>query len=255
MEYTFEIIGGSVLRITCLNTDDSSILYIVIPVLTDGGGNGYIMESYSVNTILTAYWSFSFSQFSAVNNQIPAGQFFGSGSLSPASDMNSINNSIFNQVNTPSAMPAVTITPSNNEEYNNPSLQGVCAAFFGIGTVGTWSTDNILVAIPSAQGGAITGTAPGTCNITFTKNGVSGSVGLTLRPENISGAVSVPVAGNIILTSSPAGGTWLNADPTKSSFVDNLDGTCTVTGIAPGADSYTYTVNLIASTAHNITVV
>lgn len=130
-------------------------------------------------------------------------------------------------------------------------------------TGGVWASSDITVATIDPMSGSITGVAAGTLTVTYTVTNAGGcatfvTAGETVNPSPavtaINGDTSVCAGLTIALNDTTAGGTWSSSDVT----VATVNSTGTVTGVAVGIASVSYTVTNVFGCANsaiaNITV-
>lgn len=116
---------------------------------------------------------------------------------------------------------------------------------------GTWSSSNTLVATAGSTG-IVTGIGSGTANITYMHTGCATYKTITVSPAaSISGSVTACSGNPVLLSGSPAGGTWSSSNTT----VATVGSTGTVIGLVAGAVTITYTVgSCIATKAMTINI-
>lgn len=125
-------------------------------------------------------------------------------------------------------------------------------------TGGMWSSSNTAVASVSSSG-TITGIAAGTANISYTVTNSCGtattSKAITVNPLPapgiISGASNVCVSAITSLTNTSFGGVWSSSNPS----IATISGTGTITGIAAGIATISYTVTNSCGTATSIKMI
>lgn len=107
---------------------------------------------------------------------------------------------------------------------------------------GTWSSSNILVATVSPTG-VVTGVSAGSVIITYMlPDGAYVTFGITVDAiAPITGTFSIPVGGWTTLTDAPSGGTWSSSPSGYVSFSPTIGSPTTVTGLAVGVVTITYT--------------
>lgn len=118
---------------------------------------------------------------------------------------------------------------------------------------GTWQSSNVLVASAGATTGIITGISTGTANITYRLGtGCFTTYVMTIDPlpATINGVPTVCVGNTNTLTTTATGGTWTSSNPTLA----NIDIFGTVTGIAAGTATITYTLSTGCFITRQITV-
>jgi uncharacterized protein YjdB len=127
---------------------------------------------------------------------------------------------------------------------------GLSATFTSNGNAGgSWSSSNSAVATVNAASGVVTALAAGNSTITYTVNGLCGTVSASanvavnpvLNAGTISGGSSLCTGGAMInLTASGnSGGSWTSSN----NGVATVDGAGVVTSVAPGTTTITYTVS------------
>ncbi len=118
---------------------------------------------------------------------------------------------------------------------------------------GTWASSNTGVATIVSTTGAATGVASGTATLTFTDaNGCIATRSVTVNPlpNAITGSATVCDAGTTNLSDASSGGSWSSADTTIAS----ISGSGSVSGMAPGTTTITYTLSTGCFTTTSITV-
>jgi len=103
--------------------------------------------------------------------------------------------------------------------------------------------------------GTVTGMGVGTQLITYTVSGcyVTYLVTVNTTPPHISGVLSVCQGATTVLFDSISGGIW-NITPTSIATIIGTITTATVTGVAPGTATVTYTLGVGCSTSSIVTV-
>ena len=135
------------------------------------------------------------------------------------------------------------------------AISGVTNECVGFGNIladatagGIWSSTNGTIATIDAVSGTVNGIAAGTVTISYTVTNIFGCVAAATTPDTvnalpvvaaISGAGSVCVNSTATLADSTAGGVWMSSDITIATIDPSLG---TVTGVAAGAATITYTV-------------
>ena len=125
---------------------------------------------------------------------------------------------------------------------------------------GVWSSSSANATVGST--GVVTGVTAGTATISYTVTNscgpVSATYAVTINPApdagSISGSTSVCVGSGITLADAASGGTWSSATPSVAT-VGSASGT--VTGVAVGTATISYTVTNICGTiaaTYNVTV-
>ena len=161
--------------------------------------------------------------------------------------------SVASQVINISVMPvAGTITGTSN------ICIGSTSALTDAMPGGTWSVSNGSAAI--SGGGVVTAVSPGLDTISYTVTSSCGSaiatyvmdINTTPSPGTITGSSSVCIGTLITLADTAIGGAWSASNPDATISLSGV-----VTGIAPGADTISYTVtNACGSfgTSHIVTI-
>jgi uncharacterized protein YjdB len=106
---------------------------------------------------------------------------------------------------------------------------------------GVWSSSNVGEATVGAGTGVVTGIAAGTPTISYTAGGCSATQVITVNstPSGIGGPTSVCIGSTITLTDATGGGTWTSSS-TGLATIGSATGT--VTGVAAGVPTMTYTL-------------
>ena len=107
---------------------------------------------------------------------------------------------------------------------------------------GTWTSNNISIAIVGSSSGVVTGVSPGIATITYTlSTGCYVTYTLTILPlpGPITGTLSVCVGSSTLLSNSVSGGTWTSSN-TGIATVGSTSGL--VFGNNPGISNITYTL-------------
>ncbi len=117
---------------------------------------------------------------------------------------------------------------------------------------GTWSSGNALIASITV-GGVVTGNLVGVTTITYklaTGCLVTSPMTVNPLPAGITGPTLVCVGSTIALTDASGGGTWSSSN----NLFATVSGTGTVTGIAIGVVTITYTLPTTCYAIHTVTV-
>lgn len=143
------------------------------------------------------------------------------------------------------------VTASFNSKALPPAITGTPYACVGTTTVlsntvsgGTWSSSNTATAIIHATSGTLTGMSTGTSAITYKL--ATGcyritEVSVNAAPAAITGVNAACPGSTAVLSCTPAGGAWTSSN-TAIATVDASSGT--VTAVAPGTTSITYTQSI-----------
>lgn len=119
---------------------------------------------------------------------------------------------------------------------------------------GTWSSSTTSVAYINATTGLTTGSNTGTTTITYTYSPACRTVS-TVTVNNamssVSGSATVCAGSAVTFSSSDAGGTWSSSNPAIAS-ADSTTGS--ITGIAAGTSTVTYSLGSGCVKTRNITV-
>ncbi len=121
-------------------------------------------------------------------------------------------------------------------------------------TTGNWSSSNTAVATVSA-GGVVYGVSAGTVVISYTLPtgcSVTKTITVNAAPSAISGPTSVCEGSTISLSSSPAAGSWSSSNGAVATIGTSSG---TLTGVAAGTTTITYTSTLGCRIATTETVV
>ena len=105
---------------------------------------------------------------------------------------------------------------------------------------GHWSSSNTAIATAGSLTGVVTGVSGGTATITYKMASdcmVTTTVTVNQSPAAITGLPVVCVGASIFLSDATTGGSWLAHNGLAS-----IDAAGNVTGIAPGVDTFSYTV-------------
>ena len=135
------------------------------------------------------------------------------------------------------------------------AISGVTNECVGFGNIltdasggGVWSSTDGTIATIDPVSGTVNGIAAGIVTISYTVTNIFGCVAAATTPDTvnalpvvaaISGAGSVCVNSTTALADSSAGGVWASSDITIATIDPSLG---TVTGVAAGAATITYTV-------------
>ena len=148
----------------------------------------------------------------------------------------------------------VTVNPGPGAITGNAAVcVGQTATLTNATPGGTWSCSNTAIATIAASGAVVTGIAPGTVSISYTRAGCSSSLPFTVYP--LPSGITVPAALCIgftaALSDSVAGGTWSISDtaiasvvPSTGSITGKSAGTALVTYTTPGGCSVTATLSV-----------
>ena len=119
-------------------------------------------------------------------------------------------------------------------------------------TGGTWSSSNTGTATVGATTGIISGIAPGTAIITYTKGCITiTTVTVLPTPASITGATNVCQGLTIILSDAVTGGTWTSSN---TAVATAAPGSGSIAGISGGTASISYTLSSGCAVAKTITV-
>ena len=107
-------------------------------------------------------------------------------------------------------------------------------------TGGTWSSSNTSVATIGSSSGIVTGVSAGNATITYSQGGCDQTATIIVNPSPsaIIGVTNVCAGAAIILSDTPAGGTWSSSNTS----VATVSGTGVVTGNIAGTATITYTI-------------
>jgi trimeric autotransporter adhesin len=112
---------------------------------------------------------------------------------------------------------------------------------------GAWSSSDLAVASVSGASGTatVTGVAPGTADITYTRLGCVMSLNVTVHalPALIGGANSVCIGSGITITDATPGGTWSSSNTTVATIGSSSG---TITTVATGTTTITYRLTTTA---------
>ncbi len=109
---------------------------------------------------------------------------------------------------------------------------------------GTWSSDDVSIAVVGITSGVVTGIAPGTTTIRYTTTGGSASIVVTVSSDapptagKVMGVNQLCPGNNGILTSNIGGGVWTSSN----TAVCKISGYGIVSALTPGTSTITYTV-------------
>ena len=138
----------------------------------------------------------------------------------------------------------------------NSVCVGLITSLSDLSTGGSWSTTGASGVITLGSTGMVNGLTAGTATVIYTlPTGCTISTVVTVDPlpSNISGSLSMCVAGANVLTDMAAGGMW-SVDP-LSSTVASIDATSgSMNGLIAGTASVTYTLSTGCITTTIITV-
>ncbi len=123
----------------------------------------------------------------------------------------------------------------------NPFCVGSTITLSNIDGIGTWESDNTLVATVGASTGIVSGLTAGSAVITYTSPlACTDTVTVIVNPlpdaGTIAGPSSVCVSSSITLTNAVTGGTWSSSNATAT-VVGGV-----VTGVTAGIDTIRYSV-------------
>ncbi len=117
---------------------------------------------------------------------------------------------------------------------------------------GTWSSSNTGTATVGATTGIISGIAPGTATITYTKGCITiTAVTVLPTPVSITGATNVCQGLTIILSDAVTGGTWTSSN---TAVATAAPGSGSIAGISGGTASISYTLSSGCAVVKTITV-
>ena len=212
------------------------------PSVCVGGNANY------TSTVSGGIWSSSDSSIVSINSTTGLVTGISSGT---ANIIYSVNPGLPCGVATSTFVVGVVSPPVSGVLSGNQNLcVGASASFSSTVTGGSWSSSNTAVATVSVSTGAVTGVAAGTATITYTVNGTGGcanatatrTVTVTAAPTagTLSGTQAICVGSNSTFTSTATGGSWSSSNPAVAIVNTN---TGSVTGVAAGTASITYTVN------------
>lgn len=149
------------------------------------------------------------------------------------------------------ASTTVTVNP------DIPAITGVTTICNGLTTIllnaakgGIWTSSDITI-IKVTSAGVVTGSKPGIADITYTADNYCGiaAIRITVNPQPDAGTITGPgklCSGTaVVLENAVNGGTWTSANTT----IATIDGNGTVTGIAAGNTSITYSYTNSCGTA------
>ena len=172
-----------------------------------------------------------------------------------------VSYTITNSCGSANATAVVTVNPLPDAG----SITGIATVCVDATTVltdgasgGAWSNDNTLVATIDGTG-TITGVAIGTTTVSYTITNSCGSANatsvVTVNPlpiaGSITGAATVCTGATTVLTDGAGGGVWSN----DNTLVATIDGTGTVTGVAAGTTTVSYTITNSCGSANATSVV
>jgi len=101
----------------------------------------------------------------------------------------------------PTISGGTSICPAGTTTTLSPSIPG-----------GTWSSSNTGIATVNASG-VVSGVSDGSATISYTVNGCTGTLGITVYTPSISGgASSVCGSSTVTFTGNPPGGTWSSSN-------------------------------------------
>ncbi len=119
---------------------------------------------------------------------------------------------------------------------------------------GTWTSSSLGLATVGGGTGVVSGVSAGVPTMTYTaSNGCIATQPITVNPTpaSIVGSSTVCTGVNTVLTNSTAGGVWSSSDVTKATIGSS---TGTVTGVAAGTTTITYTLATGCFVTHSMTV-
>lgn len=116
---------------------------------------------------------------------------------------------------------------------------------------GVWSSSNPAVGIINTSG-VVAGMSPGTSSVSYTlTNGCYRAITVTINPlpAPVAGPTAVCTGTTIVLTGSPAGGTWSSSNLTVATTSGG-----TISGVTAGTAAISYTLSTGCKRPHVITV-
>ena len=132
--------------------------------------------------------------------------------------------------------------------------QGATTTLTDITTGGTWLSGNTSTVFIGSSSGFVIGVSAGTSNVSYTDGGtgcvITAVVTINPLPATISGTSNVCTGATITLSDGMSGGTWSSSATTTATISSGG----TVTGVAPGTVTITYTLPTGCTAAKILTV-